>query len=211
MSELTNNTVFRIKQETLIDRKIIQSLIGICSGLIADAELNDTEIKFLRAWLLEHNSAISKWPGNIIHHRLNQIFKDNVITETERKSLINTLESICGNDFIETGDALIKTTAEPIDDDPSIFFRDMVYCFTGEFLFGSRANCERAVLNLGAMTIDTVNQKINYLVIGSKTSKHWANTSYGRKIEKAMKLNNEGFDITIISEVQWVNAMSEYK
>lgn len=86
----------------------------------------------------------------------------------------------------------------------------MTFCFTGEFLFGTRNSCERAVLSLGAMTVDRVSKKLNYLVIGSYISHEWISNTYGRKIEQAVKHRDiDGADLVIISEQQWAEAIMD--
>lgn len=80
-------------------------------------------------------------------------------------------------------------------------------CFTGEFLYGTRAACERLVLKLGATCAENVSKKVDVLVIGTKVSLDWAHTSFGRKIQKAMDLRGEGHPIAIISERRWLQLM----
>ena len=43
----------------------------------------------------------------------------------------------------------------------------------------------------------------DYLVIGTLASRDWAHTSHGRKIESAIKANEEGSAIKIIAEEDW--------
>ena len=83
----------------------------------------------------------------------------------------------------------------------------MTFCFTGQFFYGTRAACERVVLKLGAMAVDGVSKKLDFLVVGSGISEHWANMSYGRKIEAAMKLRGAGDRPIIVSEPRWTEAL----
>ena len=46
----------------------------------------------------------------------------------------------------------------------------------------------------------------DYLLIGLFASRDWANTSFGRKIEKAVALRESGIPIAIISEEHWRRA-----
>lgn len=191
-----------------IDSKSIQTLLGICTGLVADTVLSDIEIKYLRTWLTDHQSICNVWPASTVLYKLNSILADGIITEVERASLMEYLQQLTGNYFQDTGSAAVEGPTLPIDDDPSIFFKDMTYCFTGTFLYGTHPDCERAVLKLGSIAVDSINKKLNYLVIGSMVSEQWAQESYGRKIESAVKLRDEkGHDILILSERQWANAL----
>lgn len=192
-----------------MESKAAQTLIGICSGLVADAQLNEKEILFLRTWLSNHESLTNSWPGKAIAMRIDEIMSDGIITEDEKQDLVQLLTDISGNNFTTTGSATPDTPALPIDDDPSIYFRDMLFCFTGEFMYGTRSHCERAILRLGSMPIDSVTKKLNYLVIGSRINPMWKNTTYGRKIEKAVEYRDSGVDLCIISEQQWLQAIAD--
>jgi len=189
--------------------KAAQSLLGICTGLVADGQINDREVIFLRTWLAENADATAVWPGSSIARRIDEILADGVITQDERDSLFLSISQLSGNHFAETGSCTPEAPSVPIDDDPSIFFRNMTFCFTGNFHFGTRAACERAVLKLEAMPVDNVTGKLDYLVVGSVIEENWANTTYGRKIETALQRRERYGLPAIVSETQWVKAMEE--
>lgn len=195
--------------EQRVNTRAIQTLLGICTGIVADETINDKEISFIQTWLEEHQGICDQWPASAIYYKIKDILADGVITNDERASLMARLQQLTGNFFADTGAAAVEGPALPIDDDPSIFFRNTSFCFTGEFMYGTRASCERAILKLGSTPADTVTKKIDYLVIGSMVSPDWCNETYGRKIELAMKYKNDGVPITIISERQWSDALIE--
>ena len=186
--------------------KATQVLGGICSGLVADAELSDKELSYLRTWLTDNKEATAIWPGDAIASRIDAIVADGVVTAEERSDLLRLLQGLAGNDFGETGSASTEIAAIPFDDVP-IEFMHMTFCFTGQFFYGTRAACERVVLKLGAMAVDGVSKKLDFLVVGSGISEHWANMSYGRKIEAAMKLRGAGDRPIIVSEPRWTEAL----
>ncbi len=43
------------------------------------------------------------------------------------------------------------------------------------------------------------------LVIGAYATDSWAHSSFGRKIEKALEIREEGSQISIVSELHWVS------
>lgn len=135
-------------------------------------------------------------------------FADGVVTEEERADLQDALTALARNDFTNTGAAAPDGPALPVDDSALIQFPDMTFCFTGQFLFGTRSACERAVTELGGVPVDTVGKRLNYLVIGTLVSPDWINTTYGRKIEKAMTLRDSGNNVSIVSEKQWSTAIT---
>ncbi len=189
--------------------KAAQTLLGICAGISADGHISDQEITFLRTWLAENADVAAVWPGSALVRRIDEILADGIITQDERDSLFSSLQQLSGTHFAETGSSTPEAPAVPIDDDPSIFFRNMTFCFTGNFHYGTRANCERAVLKLEAMPVDNVTGKLDYLVVGAIIEESWANTTYGRKIEKALERRQRYGQPAIVSESQWVKAMEE--
>lgn len=191
------------------DTKAMQTLLGICTGICADQNINDHEISYLRTWMLENPVVASQWPGSAIKSKIDSILDDGIVTADERDSLLLILRELTGNFFHSTGAAVPEGPAIPIDDDPSIFFKNMTFCFTGQFLYGTRAACERVVLSLGAMPVDRVSKKLDYLVIGSMIEPSWANTTYGRKIEMAVNYRDQGAELTIVSERQWFDAITD--
>ena len=189
--------------------KAAQTLLGICAGISADGHISDREITYLRTWLAENADVSAVWPGSALVRRIDEILADGVVTQDERDSLLASLQQLSGTHFAETGSSTPEAPAVPIDDDPSIFFRNMTFCFTGNFHYGTRANCERAVLKLEAMPVDNVTGKLDYLVVGSIIEESWANTTYGRKIEKALERRQRYGQPAIVSEIQWIKAMEE--
>jgi len=190
--------------------KAIQTLMGICTGITADNQLNDQEIIFLSAWLKDYPETVSKWPGSIIAERISHILSDGIITQDEREDLLETLSRLLGNYFSDTGSAKNEITSIDYCIDKQIFFKEKKFCFTGEFLLGKRTACTRIIEKVGGLTVNNVSRRLDYLVIGSILSEEWAFTSYGRKIEKAMELRDALSRPNIISEKQWAEAIKEY-
>lgn len=104
-----------------VDTKSMQTLLGICTGIIADDIICDKEIAYLKTWLSDHADICRYWPASTIHLKINTILQDGKIDSAERASLLSTLKAITGNSFVETGSAAPTGPALPIDDDPSVF------------------------------------------------------------------------------------------
>ena len=77
------------------------------------------------------------------------------------------------------------------------------YAFTGKFAFGTRAECQREVLKRGASCDHNITQRTTYVVIGTFGSRDWIHTSFGRKIEKAVEYQANGFPLAIVAEDHW--------
>jgi len=185
-------------------KRSCESLLGICSGLLADHRLTDDEISFLDTWLADNDDISTTWPGEVIIIRVRDVLKDGVITEDEREYLKSTLSNLLGGTLEETGATSGTATRLPIDDVKVIEISGNSFCFTGSFLYGTRKACERVIIEKGGLTSSSVRVDLNYLVIGTLASREWAHTSHGRKIEKAMDYKKKGRSILIVSEEQWI-------
>jgi NAD-dependent DNA ligase len=183
--------------------RAIEHLMGLVTGLVADGHLNDLEIKMLSSWIANHPEVTSEFPGSVIARKIAEVLADGVITEDERTHLLETLLGLASTDFSATGSAASEVASLPIDDAVSIDLRDLTVCFTGEFVYGTRAACEKLMAKVGSRCASDVSKKVNVLVIGTRVSPDWAHTSFGRKIQKAAELREEGHGIHIISERRW--------
>lgn len=186
--------------------KHMQTLLGICSGIIADNEINDQEIRFLSTWLSEYPSITDAWPGDAIADRVTDILRDGIITAEERTHLLETLKQITGNYFTETGSAQSEVLGIDFSD-AEIKIYGMRFCFTGGFTFGTRERCHREIKKFGGVHVDNVSRALNYLVVGERISTQWIHMPYGRKIEQAMEYRNQYTQPDIISEQQWFQAI----
>ena len=188
----------------LTDRQI-NELIGLAHGLAADGNVNQTEAEYLQKWLVA-NREVSDNPitANLLC-RVNSMLADGVLDIEESKELFETLRKYSGGDF-ELGEVL-KSCELPLDEPPPhVICPGKTFCFTGTFAFGTRKDCEAAVETMGGKSC-SLNQKTNFLVIGVYATESWKHSSYGLKIENAVKMKREGIPISIIGETHWVSSV----
>lgn len=190
--------------EARLLKRSCEALLGVCAGLLADGVLCDEEIRFLNLWLKDNEQIAHTWPGEVVYARVRDVLADNIITEDERIYLKQTLTDLLGGTLQQTGATSGLSTSLPLDEVDLIEIPDALFCFTGQFIYGTRAACERAVLDRGGNTIPRVRKDLDYLVIGTMASREWAHTSHGRKIEKAIEFKNKGSNVSIVSEEQWI-------
>ena len=105
-----------------------------------------------------------------------------------------------GNEEVEAAE--LVADAEEVEE---IDFDGNSFCFTGTFLYGTRTACHKATESAGGIAAKGITKKLDYLVIGTNTTESWANTSFGRKIEKAVDYRDSGVPLAIISEACWIN------
>jgi NAD-dependent DNA ligase len=194
-----------LKQKDMTKR--IQSLLGIISGVMADGVLNDSEIHFLQTWLTQNSDLRGLWPASVIGRKIDEVLDDGRIDETERGHLASILTGAAGSFFTDTGAAQPEPTNLPVNDCVTITMVNSSVCHTGEFLYGTRAACERLTLKAGGMPADSVTRRLDILVIGTISAPTWAHGSYGRKIESAVKLQDAGHAVEIITEKRWLEAI----
>lgn len=181
----------------------LDELIGLAKGMAADGIINQAEAIFLQKWLEKNNEITSAPLVETIYNRVCAMLCDEVLDLEESQELLGLLTGFTGPLAMEK--QLENMTATlPLDEPPpELFFNDKLYCFTGKFLSATRRECEELTATLGGICKTSVSGKLDYLVIGFIGSEDWAHTSYGRKIEKALELKNQGTEIHIVSEDHW--------
>lgn len=181
------------------EKDLINYLIGIIHGIASDRQLLDAEITRLQNWIHTTQDGLltDKWPCNVLLHRIGAALDDGVITDAERADLLSTLEQVTGGG-IDVGAAGGMSTTLPYSPITTIQIPKHHFCFTGKFIYGSRAKCIAATAFLNGVIAENVSGTLDYLIVGGVASRDWAHSSYGRKIEKAVKL-----EVAIIPEEIW--------
>ena len=187
--------------EQLIIKKLINEIQGIASAIIYDGKIEDSEIEFLKDWLKLNNEHLSNFPLSDLKALFNQILSDSVITDEERKSLFEFLQTIAS----PPNQAPSLNTIFAIS--PVISFSGKSFLFTGELVFGSRSKAQAKVTELGGIIHKNVRVDTNYLVFGTKGSSDYKYSGFGNKVETAIKLNRENnANIQIVKEEDFLKA-----
>lgn len=185
--------------------KGLNTLMGIVSGIVCDGHLHDTEVGFLSTWIEENQHLAAVYPASVVYRRIREVLQDGVITVEEKEYLLRELTVLSGTDFANTGSALPEHISTIFDDDPHIIVPDNVFVFTGEFIYGTRTACNKAVEAKGGITSSSVTKVTNYLVVGSMASPDWIVANFGRKIQKAAEMMLSGdYEIAVVREQDWV-------
>ena len=185
-------------------KKAINELIGLAKGLLADKILQTTEVDFLIKWL-EANSHISDiWPANVLFDRVDRALEDGFVDDEERQELFDILQKISGLEQLKEN----RSSGLPLDDpQPKIKFSEHLFCVTGKFAYGPRAEVEKLIIERGGNLASNVTKNLDYLVIGVFSSRDWISSSHGRKIEKAVEYRDSGTGLKIISEDHFINSV----
>ncbi|APJ15123.1 BRCT domain-containing protein [Aeromonas hydrophila] len=183
-------------------------LEGLCKGVAGDQHLSDAEIRYMKWWMTQNSLLRAHYPGKQLYQTVERILKDGVITEDERDELHQQVLLFVGNPF-EHGAVDGMATRLAVSDLDIDNLAGCGVCFTGAFLSGTRNQCQETALGLGAIPHNTVTKEVDYLIIGELCSRDWRFSSYGRKIEKAMKQQEKGHHIKIVTEEAWLDYARE--
>jgi hypothetical protein len=186
-------------------RKAIDQLSGICSGILADGVVTTQEAAFFANWVRKFAPFEPVWPFTDVLARVERIFADGRCDDDEREELKGVMQELCGY-TAETNPGETYSMTLPLDSPlpQPVVFPDRVFTITGKFAFGTRRKVMEAIEARGGRPSDTSpTRESHYLVIGVFASRDWANTNYGCKIERAVKLRDSRSGIAIISEGHW--------
>ncbi|WP_019933888.1 BRCT domain-containing protein [Oceanimonas smirnovii] len=179
-------------------------LEGLCKGVMANRLLNDGEVRYLDWWLGQNIQLKANFPGRELYALVQKVLADGQITEDERQALAQAIERYIGNP-LEDGAADGMATRLPVDINPTLSLEGASICFTGQFLSGTRKQCQERAAMLGAAAKTNVVKDLDYLVIGTLSSRDWRFSNHGRKIEKALEYRERyQTALQILDEETWV-------
>ncbi len=187
-----------------IDDRQIDTMIGLCKGIIADNNVNQAEAEALLQWLSEARK-VTEHP--IIVNLLEKVcdmLADNTLDSDESEELLALLRKVGErSDFGE----MFKTSSLPINQPaPVIEFEGRFFSFTGSFAYGNRDQCHVATTARGGIIAKNVTNSLDYLVLGTYVTDSWVHETFGRKIEKAMQYRTGGCELAIVTEDHWINS-----
>lgn len=192
----------------------LQTLQGICHGILSDGEINETEIYDLHKWLQENEHLNSYYPYDEIRSLVLSIVSDNKVTEEEALVL-----KAYFNQFVTINDKAIsdKIKSETVNinisglctSEPNIEFVGKTFCVTGVLKSDSRESLKNKIEQLGGIPTDSLTKKTDYLIVGDNGNPAWAFSCYGRKVEKAINLRKEGHTIMLVHEFDFYDVLND--
>lgn len=194
----------------------LQTLQGICHGILADGIINEKEVRDLEAWLEQNSHLSTYYPYDEIRSLILSIVSDGIIEEEEilvLKAYLNQFvnienQAIAKQIDAETSDINISGHCTS---DPNIDFDGKTFCVTGVLKSGNRAELENLISDLGGIPIKSVSKKTDYLIVGDNGNQAWAFACYGRKVEKALEMRKAGHQICLIHEYDLMDAIEDMK
>lgn len=206
----------QIASDTSYDNYVtsdMRRLHGIMGGIAADGAISKQELNGLRDWLSDHEHLRMCWPYDEIDSIITSVLADHKITSDEHKSLLHWFSQ-----FVEQGNDH-RSFSPPVDFqgtitgvcavNPEITIKGNVFCLTGASHRYKRADFAKHISALGGQFSDSLNKRVNYLVVGSEGNPCWKYACYGRKVETAINLRKSGSRILIIHENDFHDAASD--
>lgn len=194
----------------------LQTLQGVCHGILADGVIEDEEINRLHDWLNDNEHLSTYWPYDELRSLVLSIISDKKIEEEERLVLMAFI-----NQFVDIKDNDVKDSiSSQIEDvkisghctsDPQVEFEGKTFCITGILKSGSRSAMQKTISSLGGIPINTISRNTDYLIVGDNGNQAWAFSCYGRKVERAIELRKEGHTITLIHEFDFNDILEDNK
>ena len=201
---VTFDPFVKFRQPQIAERQI-DTLIGLCKGVVADGVVNQGEAEFLRDWLAANEITVRSNPVTFaLLERIDGMLRDDHLDAEESAELLHALRTFTGE--TPGRGEFIPSSGLPLDDPaPRVMFEGRSFMCTGTFAFGTREQCKQQIAERGGTNAKSVRRDLDYLVLGSYVTPSWIHESFGRKIEKAMEWRDErGMSLAIVSEEQWL-------
>lgn len=201
----------RFFNQSRIDRRAADALVGLAAGMIADGTINQAEAEFLKDWLESNLAHLHDPVINLLYSRLSCMLQDGILDADESADLLSMLHSFAGLSPAKPKASYHAFTA-PNDlpfcaPAPELSWDGRVFVFTGTMAYGPRKICQGLVEERGGKIGGSVNKKTHYLIVGSIGNEQWRHSSYGSKIIRAVELRESGCPLHIVGEDHWQQAL----
>jgi len=194
----------------------LQTLQGICHGILADGIINEKEIYDLEKWLEENSHLSTYYPYDEIRSLLLSILSDGNIEDEEILVLKAYLNQFVNIENKEIANKIEKDTLDinisaHCTSNPDVYIDGKTFCITGILKSGKRNEIEEMIEELGGIPTRTVTKKTDYLIVGDNGNPAWAFACYGRKVEKALGMRKTGHTISLIHEFDFMDAIEDLR
>lgn len=202
-----------VRADGLQDRVMasLQELQGVLAGVLLDGEVKEEEVFGLRKWMERNQHLKTIWPYDEVESLLATVLEDGEVSDDEVYILQNFFSCFLG--------VVDEEPVSDADDDvpfyltgicavnPNISFDGKQFCFTGHFTDIDYYRVVARLKDKGAVIVEEPDEQTNYLVVGSGGNPCWAYACYGRKIERAVQLRQQGNPLLIVHEFDFNQAL----
>lgn len=189
----------------------MQVLHGILAGVAADAVINETELRELRAWLDATEQLKGRWPYDEIDSLVTAAMADGRLDAAEHRFLLAFTSQ-----FLERENDLLT---EPVTEDllkhgicavqPAVVFEGRKFVVTGDSPRASRQEFHGHIESRGGLPHPRVTRDVDFVIVAAARSPAWAFSCYGRKIEAAVQLRRQGGRVALVHESDFWDALAD--
>lgn len=165
----------------------INYLLNMLEDISDDGIISPSEIKELLTWMAYNQDLSGNVEFDKMWNALSSILKDGKITHEEHQALLTLAKQL--QDPVKAA----QTVTDLSLDGKNV-------CLSGDFDHGSKAEITALLQDRGAIVLDSVTKKVDYLIVGGQGSSAWAAGNYGTKVKKALAMQEKGINIQIIRE-----------
>ena len=167
----------------------MRALKGLMSGIVADDKITIDEVRYLQAWLSKHKEFAGNYPFDKVITIVNSVLEDNILSQDEQ----DQLKQLCKEYSNPLPNEEYKCTKE-------LNLNGKTVCLSGDFVCGTKAHVKNIIKDMGGINVDSVTKKTDVLIVGGKGNENWAYGNYGKKVQKALKMQDQGLNICIYKE-----------
>ena len=192
----------------------LQTLQGVCHGILADGVVNENEVKELSEWLELNTHLRNYYPYAELRTVLLRILKDGVVDEDESiylKRYFYEFVNLTDKELeTQIGDEVAGVKIQSICTyDPDIKIQGKNYCVTGELSRYTRKEFAQAIEDNGGYFQKNPTKETDYLIVGADGNELWAYACYGKKVEHALNLRRKGAKITLVHEFDFFDVLDD--
>ena len=186
----------------------IQVLHGMLHGILADEQISISELEHLKSWLKENRQLQGTYPYDEIYSIICDILNKNDFSTTD-ENLLKVYFSQFANIDLHISKKELDEIKQEINKrgicsiNPTINIKGSLFCFTGKSTRAQRKEIATIIEDNGGFFNDRVVADTDYLIVGNEGNPDWAYACYGRKVEKAIQMRQEGKHIQIINELDF--------
>ena len=190
----------------------MQQLEGFLAGISSDHVITMEELERLDQWIENHRHLNNHWPFDEIDNIVTRVLADKIVDPEEHDMLLKFAKQFgsvsSGNDTDDTA-ALPKTILGICTMCPDVKFKGQEFCITGLSPKYPRAKIAETITGMGGTYSEHLRKTANYLIICLEANAAWAYSSYGRKIEKALKWRKEGVRLLLVHENDFWDSVAD--
>ena len=175
--------------------KALQTLQGFLLGVIADDVLAESEVHSLKKWLDDNSDLAGNYPFDRVYAVIKKSLEDGVLEQLELEEMLMLFKKFS------------SPTQECACACENLSFSEKTVCLTGDFEYASRKEIEKLVVRAGATCKSAVSGKTDFVIIGNLGSPDWSCGNYGTKVKRAMELQEQGKNIQLMKENEFISIL----